>query len=118
MAMEQFPIYPDLKGKVAIITGIGQVGISDSKAWGNGAATARVLSHNGVRIFGCDLNLQAAEYTKQRLLADNPNAICDVVKADMTSISDIESLVKAVISKHGRIDILYNNVGMTAPGDP
>lgn len=118
MASEQFPTYPDLKGKIAIITGIGQVGIPDSPTWGNGAATARVLSHNGVKIFGCDLNLQAAEYTKQRLLKDNPHAICDVVKADMTSVRDIESLVTAVMAKHGRIDILYNNVGMTAPGDP
>ena len=50
-----FPTYPDLKGKVALITGIGQVGIPESKTWGNGAATARVLSYNGVKIFGCDL---------------------------------------------------------------
>lgn len=71
-----------------------------------------------MKVFGCDLNLQAAEYTKQRLLKASPNAICDVVKADMTSIKDIENLVKAVMAKHGRIDILYNNVGMTAPGDP
>ncbi|EGP89516.1 unnamed protein product [Zymoseptoria tritici ST99CH_1A5] len=114
----QFPVYPDLQGKVALITGIGQVGIENSPTWGNGAATARLLSHNGVKVFGCDLNLKAAEYTKQRLLQDNPNAICDVMSADMTSISDIEQLVKAVMDKHGRIDILYNNVGMTAPGDP
>lgn len=69
-------------------------------------------------MFGCDLNLQAAEYTKQRLLADNPQAVCDVVKADMTSAEDIKNLVDAGMAKHGRIDILYNNVGMTAPGDP
>ncbi|KJX93245.1 short-chain dehydrogenase/reductase like protein [Zymoseptoria brevis] len=114
----QFPVYPDLQGKVALIAGIGQVGIENSSTWGNGAATARLLSHNGVKVFGCDLKLKAAEYTKQRLLQDNPNAICDVMSADMTSISDIEQLVKAVMDKHGRIDILYNNVGMTAPGDP
>jgi NAD(P)-dependent dehydrogenase (short-subunit alcohol dehydrogenase family) len=71
-----------------------------------------------VKVFGCDLNLQAAKYTKQRLLQDNPNAICDVMSADMTKISDIEDLVSAVMAKHGRIDICYNNVGMTAPGDP
>jgi NAD(P)-dependent dehydrogenase (short-subunit alcohol dehydrogenase family) len=114
----QFPIYPDLKGKVAIITGIGQVGIPNSPTWGNGAATARLLSHNGVKIFGCDLNLKAAEYTKQRLLQDNPDAVCDVMSADVTKTSDIEELVNAVMAKHGRIDIFYSNVGMTAPGDP
>lgn len=114
----QFPIYPDLKGKVALITGIGQVGIPNSPTWGNGAATARVLAANGVKIVGCDLKIEAAEYTKQRLLKDNPEAICDVMAADMTSIDDIEKFVKAAIDKHGRIDICYNNVGMTAPGDP
>ncbi|EME45779.1 hypothetical protein DOTSEDRAFT_171377 [Dothistroma septosporum NZE10] len=113
-----FPTYPDLKGKVALITGIGQVGRPDSDTWGNGAATARVLSHNGVKIVGCDLNLNAAHYTKKRLLQDNPEATIDVMSADMTSVQDIEAFVKAAFDKHGRIDILYNNVGMTAPGDP
>ncbi|KXS94759.1 hypothetical protein AC578_7617 [Pseudocercospora eumusae] len=114
----EFPIYPDLKGKVALITGIGQVGRPDSETWGNGAAAARILSHNTVKIFGCDLNLPAAEYTKQRLQKENPNAVCDVVSADVTNLKDIEAFVKAAVEKHGRIDILYNNVGMTAPGDP
>lgn len=114
----EFPTYPDLKGKVALITGIGQVGRPNSETWGNGAAAARILSHNGVKIFGCDLNLSAAQYTKKRLQNDNPNAVCDVVSADMTNIKDIEAFVKAAFEKHGRIDILYNNVGMTAPGDP
>ena len=36
----------------------------------------------------------------------------------MTSPKDIENFVQTAIDKHGRIDILYNNVGMTAPGDP
>lgn len=114
----QFPTYPDLQGNVALITGIGQVGIPNSKTWGNGAATARLLSHNGVKIFGCDLNLAAAQYTRQRLLEDNPDAVCDVMTADMTKISDIEKFVEAAMEKHQRIDILYNNVGMTAPADP
>lgn len=113
-----FPTYPDLKGKIALITGIGQVGIPNSDTWGNGAATARILSRNGVKIVGCDLNLDAAKYTQQRLLKDDPSSVCDVMPADMTKTTDIEAFVKAAMDKHGRIDILYNNVGMTAPGDP
>lgn len=114
----QFPTYPDLKGKVALITGIGQTGKPNSSIWGNGAATARVLSHNGVKIVGCDLNLDAAEYTKQRLFQDDPQATCDVVSADMTNPDHIQKFVQTAMDKHGRIDILYNNVGMTSPGDP
>ncbi|KAF2102861.1 NAD(P)-binding protein [Rhizodiscina lignyota] len=114
----RFPIYPDLRGKVALITGIGQVGIPNSQTWGNGAATARILSYNGVKIFGCDLNLSTAEYTQKRLLEDNPEAVCDVMTADLTKMSDVEKFVQAVLEKHQRIDILYNNVGATLPGDP
>lgn len=114
----QFAKYPDLQGKVALITGIGQVGIPNSSTWGNGAATARVLSHNGVKIFGCDLHVEAAEYTKRRILNDNAEAIVDVMTTDVTKTEDVEALVKAAMAKHGRIDILINNVGITAPGDP
>lgn len=114
----QFPSYPDLKGRVALITGIGQVGIPDSTTWGNGAACARLFSMNGVKIFGCDLKLSAAEYTKERLLQDNPNAVCDVVACDVTKSSEVEALIQAVMEKHGRIDILVNNVGATISGTP
>ncbi|KAK3067424.1 hypothetical protein LTR53_015729 [Teratosphaeriaceae sp. CCFEE 6253] len=113
-----FPTYPDLRGKVALITGIGQVGIPDSPTWGNGAATARLLSHNGVKILGCDINLEAAEYTKQRILQDNDKAEIDVTTTDVTSTEDVQRFVQSAIDKHGRIDILINNVGMTAKGDP
>jgi NAD(P)-dependent dehydrogenase (short-subunit alcohol dehydrogenase family) len=108
------PTYPDLKGKVALITGIGQVGIPNSSTWGNGAATARVLSHNGVKIFGCDINVDAAGYTKQRLLEDNPKADVDIAKTDVSSSDDVRKLVEAVLEKHGRIDILINNVSRLA----
>lgn len=40
------------------------------------------------------------------------------MSADITNVDDIAVFVQAAIDKHGRIDILYNNVGMTAPGDP
>ncbi|KAF2766634.1 NAD(P)-binding protein [Teratosphaeria nubilosa] len=113
-----FPTYPDLTGKVALITGIGQVGLPNSKTWGNGAATARVLSYNGVKIYGCDLHLKAAEYTQQRLLKDTPQAVVDVVTTDVTNTADVSKFVEAALTKHGRIDVLINNVGMTTPGDP
>lgn len=115
---EVFPNYPDFSGKVALITGIGQVGPQDSPFWGNGAAIARLLARNGVKIFGCDLNISAAERTKQRLLEETPDAVIDVVAADVTKPSDVEKLVTAVMERHSRTDILINNVGQTAAGNP
>lgn len=113
-----FPTYPDLKDKVALITGIGQVGLTNTETWGNGAATARLLSSSGVKIFGCDLNLKSAERTKSRLLAEKPDAACEVMSCDVTKKEQIQAVVAAVVAKWGHIDILVNNVGMTAPGDP
>ena len=105
---ENFPIYPDLKGKVALITGIGQVGLTDTTTWGNGAATARLLSHNGVKIFGCDLKLEAAERTKSRLLAEKQDVECEVMACDVTKKDQIQAVVDAIMSKWGRIDILVS----------
>ncbi|KAF5580837.1 uncharacterized protein FSUBG_13302 [Fusarium subglutinans] len=115
---EVWPIYPDLAGKVALITGIGQVGPLISPFWGNGAATARLLAKNGVKIFGCDLNLKAAERTRQRLLEEDPERIVDVVAADVLKSDQVNALVDSVMKKHGRINILTNNVGQTSAGNP
>lgn len=113
-----FPSYPDLQGKVALITGVGQVGPRDSPFWGNGAATARFLVRNGVKIFGSDVSLEAAERTKERLLEDTSDAVVDVMKTDVLNPSDVEAFVAAAMAKHGRIDILINNVGQTSAGNP
>ncbi len=114
------PTYPDLLNKVALITGIGQTpvaGISDD-VWGNGAAIAYILAHNGVKLFGCDVNLEAAKRTADRLRASVPDCAVDVVTGDVTVLADIQRVAEACMSKYGRVDILVNNVGMTRSGDP
>jgi hypothetical protein len=76
------PTYPDLAGKVALITGTSQVGLREGPFWGNGLATARFNVRNGVQIFRCDLHLAAAERTKKRLVENTPRAVIDVIAAD------------------------------------
>ncbi|KAF2729744.1 putative short chain type dehydrogenase [Polyplosphaeria fusca] len=114
--MSMFPVFSDLKGKVALVMGIGQTHVPGSDIWGNGAAMARALCLNGVKVFGCDLDLSAAERTATRLRDEG--GVCDVTTADVTSSSDVQRVVGAAMAKHKRIDILVNNVGMTAPGNP
>ncbi|KAE8164094.1 hypothetical protein BDV40DRAFT_287234 [Aspergillus tamarii] len=114
--MSNFPKYPDLDGKVALIMGVGQTDVPGSEAWGNGAAIAQSLARNGVQVFGCDVNLQAAEHTASRIHAEGGK--CDLAQADVTSEKDVRRVVDAVMSKYGRIDILINNVGATVAGDP
>ncbi|KAJ0423321.1 hypothetical protein BJY00DRAFT_310448 [Aspergillus carlsbadensis] len=114
--METLAKYPDLHTKTALIMGVGQSQIPGSETWGNGAAIARVLAHSGARVFGCDISLSAAEFTASRIRADG--GVCDVIQADVTSVSDVKKVVDAVFEKYGRIDILVNNVGATETGDP
>ncbi|KAL2844105.1 hypothetical protein BJY01DRAFT_248349 [Aspergillus pseudoustus] len=105
----------DLEGKVVLLTGIGQIG--DLTMWGNGAAIAKVTAcEHGAHVFGCDINLEAAQHSKRRLEAEN--GCCDVVEADVTSAASVKQLVAACMEKYGRIDALVNNVGRSEPGGP
>lgn len=114
------PSYPDLRDKVALVTGIGQDGPSDIvDNWGNGAAIALALARNGAKLFGCDVNLAAAERTKARIEVEVPGALVDVMVTDVTSSSAVEALVQSCLQRHGgRIDILVNNVGKSERGGP
>ncbi|OQV04610.1 hypothetical protein CLAIMM_09465 [Cladophialophora immunda] len=119
MADQNHPIYPDLRGKVALVTGIGQDGpAGDTNNWGNGAATALALVRNGVKVVGCDINLDAAKLTKSRIEAIVPDAAVDVALANVTDAADVDKFVQECIRKHGRIDILVNNVGRSEKGGP
>lgn len=110
------PTYPDLRNKTALIIGIGQTGPASAAAFGNGAATAYLLARNGVRLFGCDINLAAAQRTAARL---PPGTRCDVMAADATRAADVAAVVRSALAAlGGRIDVLVNNVGATAHGDP
>ena len=102
MALPEPPTYPDLKGKVVLITGVGQQG--DPKAWGNGAATAHVFAQNGCKIFGCDLNIESAQRTTDRIRDEGGEM--DVITCDVTKKDQCKALVDACLKKHGRIDIL------------
>lgn len=84
--------------------------------WGNGAATARIFAANGAKVFGCDLRLEAAERTRDRIREEG--GVCDVAECDVTNRAQVEDLVKFVSKKHGRIDVLVNNVGMSEKGGP
>lgn len=110
--MDVFPVYPDLRQKVALIMGIGQTASHNPDAWGNGAAIALRLSQNNTLIFGCDRDIAAAERTKARLPGP-----CSVIAGDVTSASDVSKVVDACMSTYGRIDILINNVGFPVSGD-
>lgn len=101
-----------LNGKVALVTGCGTLG----DGWGNGKATAAVLARQGASIYGCDLNIEAAQQSA-KVISDEGGTI-QVQQCDVTDSQQVAALVKACIDTYGRIDILVNNVGRSEPGDP
>lgn len=96
----------DLTGQVAIITGgAGLLGIQH----------ARVIAGAGGVPVIADLSGDAAEHT-----ARDVGATCHVesmaVQVDVTSSSQVNGMVDAVLSRFGRIDILINNAALTVKG--
>jgi NAD(P)-dependent dehydrogenase (short-subunit alcohol dehydrogenase family) len=101
----------DLTGKVAFISGAGSVG----EGWGNGKATAVLLARQGATIYGVDISQAAAEETQG--LITKEGGICVARQVDMTKAPEVEAAVADCLGRFGRIDILVNNVGGSAPGD-
>lgn len=102
----------DLTGRIAIISGAGSVG----PGWGNGRATAALLARQGATIFALDVNRDPVEETRG-IIRQEGNA-CEVHVCDMTRAEQVDSMVRACLDRFGRIDILVNVVGGSAPGDP
>jgi NAD(P)-dependent dehydrogenase (short-subunit alcohol dehydrogenase family) len=103
----------DLNGKVAFIAGAGSI----ADGWGNGRATAVLMARQGARVFGTDLAAEALDGTGAVMAAERLTEWTGH-QADMTSSDQVKSAVEACLAKHGRIDILVNNVGGSFPGDP
>lgn len=91
-----------LAGKVVIITGASS---------GIGEAAARLLSQQG-----CKLTLAARSVDKMKALATELPVECLVIRADMTSPSDIEEMVGRTQKHFGRIDVLLANAGVWIRG--
>ena len=101
-----------LKDKVVLITGIGSVG----PGWGNGKAMAVLFAREGARIYGCDINLSAAEETKS--IIDGEGHECTVQEVDVSKSDQVENMIAKCVDRFGGIDILVNNVGISSSGGP
>lgn len=103
-----------LDGKVAFVTGAGSVG----EGWGNGKATAVLMARQGARVFGVDIDTGALAGTAERMASEGLDAGWASRQCDMSDASAVRAAVEACVERFGRIDILVNNVGGSAPGSP
>jgi len=99
-----------LEDKVALITGAGSIG----PGWGNGKATAVLFAREGARVFGVDLNLDAANET--RAIIEQEGGRCVTHAADVSQADGVRGMVEACLRAFGRIDVLVNNVGIARTG--
>ncbi len=101
-----------LQGKIALIVGAGCVG----PGWGNGRAACVLFAQEGARIFAVDRDMGPMEETVARVKeagGEIATHLCDV-----TQQASVAAMVQACKDKYGRIDVLVNNVGGSAPGGP
>ncbi|KAL9256481.1 Short chain aldehyde dehydrogenase 1-like protein [Drosera capensis] len=97
-----------LKGKVAIITG---------GAGGFGESTARLFVRQGARVLIADVQDEKGMALCKDINSGDDNIIT-YVHCDITSDSDMKNLVDTAIAKYGRLDIMFNNAGITGNLDP
>ena len=102
----------DLIGKIALVTGCG----SSGPGWGNGKAISTLFARQGAVIVGVDREPAAAAETARIILGEGNR--CTVETGDVTKAAEVAALVARTVEKHGRIDILVNNVGRSEPGGP
>jgi NAD(P)-dependent dehydrogenase (short-subunit alcohol dehydrogenase family) len=101
-----------MTGKVAIVTGAGSVG----PGWGNGKATAILLARQWAALLLVDINSVAAEETHGVIQSEGGTSA--VHSCDMTVADDVAAMVRACVRRFGKLDLLVNKVGGSAPGDP
>jgi NAD(P)-dependent dehydrogenase (short-subunit alcohol dehydrogenase family) len=93
-----------LEGKAAIVTG-------GASLRGLGLATARLFAEHGARVLIADLDAGAAEAAARSL----PGGGHVGSRCDVTDKAQCEAAAALALKAFGRIDIVFNNAGITSP---
>jgi NAD(P)-dependent dehydrogenase (short-subunit alcohol dehydrogenase family) len=90
-----------LDGRVAVVTGGGS---------GIGLASVRRLAAEGATVVVADLDEETG-----RAAAEEAGG--RFVRTDVTSAEDVEALFASTVGAHGRVDVAFNNAGISPPDD-
>jgi NAD(P)-dependent dehydrogenase (short-subunit alcohol dehydrogenase family) len=96
-----------LDGKVALITGAGS---------GIGRATALLFAREGAKVAVVDCVPAGGRETVKMIREAGGEA--SFIEADVSKSADVQRMVKTTVDTYGRIDILYNNAGITGTVAP
>jgi len=95
----------ELAGKIAVVTGAGQ---------GIGKALARGLAIAGAGVMVTDVLAENAAATARQIEAEGGRAVS--LGVDVSQRAQVQAMIDATVSEHGRIDILINNAGVFPRG--
>lgn len=93
-----------LAGKSAVITGAGS---------GVGRASALRFAAEGAQVIVADISAGRAAETAELIAKDGGTAVA--VTADVSAEDDVIAMLEAAASHFGRLDIVFNNVGIPTP---
>ena len=93
----------DLSGKVALITGASR---------GIGQSISIILAQNGAHVICVSRNINDVQSVADKIT--NQKFVASAASCDISITHNVTELVKDIIEKHGRIDILINNAGITS----
>src|SRR5579875_3619647 len=93
-----------LEDKCAVITGAGS---------GVGQASSLRFAEEGARVVCVDINVDSAKQTVRQIEAAGGAAIA--VRADVAREADVVAMIDAAADQFGRLDIVFNNVGIPTP---
>ena len=91
-----------LVGKVALITGAGR---------GIGKETALLFASEGARVVVAEVDQEAGMATVSEIERQRGHAL--FVAADVSRSADCEAMIAAAEAVYGRLDILFNNAGIS-----
>jgi NAD(P)-dependent dehydrogenase (short-subunit alcohol dehydrogenase family) len=89
-----------LNDRIAVVTGAGG---------GIGAATARLFAEHGAQVVIADIDRDLAHQTADQINASGGSATTATV--DVRDAGQVADLTRSVLERHGRVDVLVNNVG-------
>jgi NAD(P)-dependent dehydrogenase (short-subunit alcohol dehydrogenase family) len=95
-----------LENKVAVITGAGS---------GIGRESALLFSKEGARVVVADVNDDAGRSVVEELRSAGGEAV--YVHADVSKSGEAEAMVRTAEESFGRLDVLFNNAGISHPKD-
>ena len=93
-----------LEGKSAVVMGAGS---------GVGRASALRFAEEGAKVVVADIDLEGAKETVRQVEAGGGTAIAD--QCDVSQEANVEATIALAVSSFGRLDIVFNNVGVPTP---